>query len=654
MDQACKRMSGKIYDYFKPKMVENPLTISNIHLGHGNDIHIDDKNEIERDDLTSHHLHSEELTNVKKRKRMDDGSGNSPRRRRSDEPLFNLNDFKEAKLTLLNKVNCMEKTLEKEDELKKDFHKSTNTSVIPATTLNDLQIVKGRESELENDDTQKDREDKSMENMQNGDKESKKQLENGDAEADESSEENEDEEEDYDVEEIINYSKGKYLVKWAGWESIHNTWEPQENLNCREKLIDFYNRRVDQRNKAQDPKEKRGLHLPPDPRNSEDLKQNFISTHFVKPSQQTLEKLYQKTRKKEPKMMPNNSYEKEIKFLSSVNINKYKRRFEDLIMQFQLRELDKYRKKQIKQLKSWEERINAMEKDDERVSVMNDVDLEGPPTTMAYINSYKAGEGIIIPDDPPLGCDCETCTPSCANCCPDLAGVEMAYNSYGKLKLEIGQAIYECNKRCNCPPNCKNRVVQNGRKSKLAIYRTDNGCGWGVKTLEKIKRGSFVVEYVGEVITSEEAERRGEKYDAAGRTYLFDLDFNRGEDNLYTVDAASHGNLSHFINHACDPNLSIFNVYINCYDLDLPQLCLFARRDIQKGEQLTFDYCQSTATDDGSGSPIKSPSKTKLTDSKSSTPGKASDDGASGGSKRGNSHNTRCRCGSSNCRTWLF
>ena len=65
--------------------------------------------------------------------------------------------------------------------------------------------------------------------------------------------------------------------------------------------------------------------------------------------------------------------------------------------------------------------------------------------------------------------------------------------------------------------------------------RTDNGCGWGVKTLEKIKRGSFVVEYVGEVITSEEAERRGEKYDAAGRTYLFDLDFNRGEDNLYTV-----------------------------------------------------------------------------------------------------------------------
>ena len=33
------------------------------------------------------------------------------------------------------------------------------------------------------------------------------------------------------------------------------------------------------------------------------------------------------------------------------------------------------------------------------------------------------------------------------------------------------------------------------------------------------------------------------------RTYLFDLDFNRGDQNLYTVDAAFYGNLSHFINH---------------------------------------------------------------------------------------------------------
>ena len=32
------------------------------------------------------------------------------------------------------------------------------------------------------------------------------------------------------------------------------------------------------------------------------------------------------------------------------------------------------------------------------------------------------------------------------------------------------------------------------------------------KTLENIKKGTFVVEYVGEVITSETAEERGQKY----------------------------------------------------------------------------------------------------------------------------------------------
>ena len=53
--------------------------------------------------------------------------------------------------------------------------------------------------------------------------------------------------------------------------------------------------------------------------------------------------------------------------------------------------------------------------------------------------------------------------------------------------------------------------MQKGRKIKLCIYRTSNGCGWGVKTLEAIKQGSFVVEYVGEVITSEEADTRGKE-----------------------------------------------------------------------------------------------------------------------------------------------
>ena len=39
--------------------------------------------------------------------------------------------------------------------------------------------------------------------------------------------------------------------------------------------------------------------------------------------------------------------------------------------------------------------------------------------------------------------------------------------------------------------------------------------------------------------------------DEEGRTYLFDLDFNSGANNPYTIDAALYGNVSHFINHSC-------------------------------------------------------------------------------------------------------
>ena len=83
----------------------------------------------------------------------------------------------------------------------------------------------------------------------------------------------------------------------------------------------------------------------------------------------------------------------------------------------------------------------------------------------------------------------------------------------------------------------------------VCIFRTPDGRGWGLKTREFIPKNKFVVEYVGEIITSEEAERRGTVYDRKQQTYLFDLDFN-DEDATFTVDAYKFGNVSHFINHS--------------------------------------------------------------------------------------------------------
>ena len=168
--------------------------------------------------------------------------------------------------------------------------------------------------------------------------------------------------------------------------------------------------------------------------------------------------------------------------------------------------------------------------------------------------------------------------------------------------------------------------------------------------MENIKAGTFVVEYVGEVITGDVAEERGKKYDAEGRTYLFDLDFNPGEENIYTVDATFYGNLSRFINHSCDPNLSIFSVFINNLDPNMPQLAMFAKRDIKRGEQITFDYCQSSSQDQSQtqvSSVLASPSKT--------VSGTLPEPEDGEGDREGRANvRSECRCGAKNCRKVLF
>ncbi|XP_028933826.1 histone-lysine N-methyltransferase SUV39H2 isoform X2 [Ornithorhynchus anatinus] len=250
--------------------------------------------------------------------------------------------------------------------------------------------------------------------------------------------------------------------------------------------------------------------------------------------------------------------------------------------------LAKYIVKKAKQriaLQRWQEELNRKKNHDGMIFVENTVDLEGPPIDFYYINEYKPAPGINLVSEATVGCVCTDCF--FEKCCPAEAGVHLAYNKNNQIKIQPGTPIYECNSQCQCGPDCPNRIVQKGTQYSLCIFRTSNNCGWGVKTLEKIKRMSFVMEYVGEVITSEEAERRGQLYDDKGITYLFDLDYESDE---FTVDAARYGNVSHFVNHSCDPNLQVFNVFIDNLDTRLPRIALFSTRTIKAGEELTFDY----------------------------------------------------------------
>ncbi|XP_054740217.1 histone-lysine N-methyltransferase Su(var)3-9 isoform X1 [Anastrepha obliqua] len=250
------------------------------------------------------------------------------------------------------------------------------------------------------------------------------------------------------------------------------------------------------------------------------------------------------------------------------------------------------RKQQLNELQAFQERMNQVEHL-AKITVENRFDLEVIDPAFKYIKESFAGKNVKMQEDPPIGCQCEKECAPLSTCCARMADSYFAYDKAGRLRIRPGEAIYECNSRCACNEECVNRVIQRGRNNSLCIFRTFNGCGWGVRTEKALRKGEYVCEYVGEIITSDEANERGQTYDAIGRTYLFDLDYNTSGESVYTIDAALYGNISHFINHSCNPNLAVFPFWINNLDINMPRLAFFSLRPIKAGEELTFDYVRT-------------------------------------------------------------
>ncbi|KAF4029622.1 SET domain-containing protein [Phytophthora infestans] len=167
-------------------------------------------------------------------------------------------------------------------------------------------------------------------------------------------------------------------------------------------------------------------------------------------------------------------------------------------------------------------------------------------------------------------CDIDLCKLCCAD---EIAARERGAPYDGKSD--------NMNKDEKQQTSCQNRSIALSKEKHVRMGRSKlSAAGWGLFVEEFVAKDEFIIEYIGEMVSQEEADRRGAVYDKVDRSYLFNLDTKT------VIDSTRKGNKTRFINHSKNPNCAckIMNVSSDF------RIGLFAIHDIQPHTELFFDY----------------------------------------------------------------
>jgi hypothetical protein len=105
------------------------------------------------------------------------------------------------------------------------------------------------------------------------------------------------------------------------------------------------------------------------------------------------------------------------------------------------------------------------------------------------------------------------------------------------------------------------------QKPSYVIKRSASGLGFF--TLKPIANDKKIIEYIGPILTKEEADKKGGKY-------LMTID----EEHI--IDGSPRSNAARYINHSCQPNAKAYRTGVRVW--------IWSIRNIEAGEEITYDY----------------------------------------------------------------
>ncbi|KAL3863206.1 hypothetical protein ACJMK2_004972 [Sinanodonta woodiana] len=148
----------------------------------------------------------------------------------------------------------------------------------------------------------------------------------------------------------------------------------------------------------------------------------------------------------------------------------------------------------------------------------------------------------------------------------------------------------------DCSPEKRSKHKDPGKDAEWWCHVGLDRDGFSLKYISDYKgmeKGDFLLEYFGERINIQEAEERERKYDKDGTQmcYIFVYRFNGKQE---CIDATcTQGRLCQYANDAY-PEPPNCVMKLKKFKNQKPRLCLFAHRDINKGEELVYDYGDDT------------------------------------------------------------